>query len=291
MPSPPPSVDYSAPALPVLQNILGNATLGDCVIAGGYHIIGIETGNAGKLWTPSMTDILADYSAIGGYVPGDPSTDQGCDEVTAMNYWTNHGFRDGSTLAGWVAVDATNVNEIQTAQWLFEDLFFGLCLPNTYVNPFPSGNGFVWGIGTPNPEQGHCIIGGGYDKDGVLIWTWGLTGLMTYAAIAELCVAQTGGGLYVLLSYDQIAKGASKAGNGFAWSDLISDFQTIGGAAPLPLPPTPPAPVPPAPSTAVTLAQAQSWVKSGLGNGARVITRDIAIRDANVGLAKFWPKS
>lgn len=291
MPPPPSSLDYSQPALPVLQNILGNNTLGDCVIAGGYHILGIETGNAGKLWTPSMTDILTDYSKIGGYVPGDPSTDQGCDEITAMNYWTNHGFADGSTLAGWVAIDPTNIVEVQTAQWLFEDLLFGLCLPDSCINPFPSQNGFVWGKGTPDQNNGHCIAGGGYNSDGVLIWTWGLTGLMTYAGIAQLCIVQSGGGLYTLLSYDQIAKGASKAGNGFAWQDLVSDFQTIGGSAPAPIPNVAPVPSPPAPNTAVTLAQAQSWVKSGLGNGARVISRDIAIRDANVGLAKYWPKS
>jgi len=292
LPIPPPSCDYSTPALPVLQNILGNDQLGDCVIAGGYHILGIETGNTGSLWTPSMTDILSDYSAIGGYVPGEPSTDNGCDEITAMNYWTSHGFRDGSKLAGWVAIDPTNVQEVQTAQWLFEDLFFGIELPDSYINPFPSSDGFVWGTGTPNPENGHCIIGGGYTNQGIGIWTWGLRGTMTYAGIAQLCSQNAGGSLSVLLSYDQIAKGASKAGNGFAWQDLLSDFQAMGGNVPVTPPPVPsPTPVPPAPSSVVTLDQAQSWVKSGLGNGARIITRDTAVRDATVALAKYWPKS
>ncbi|HEV2180560.1 MAG TPA: hypothetical protein VGR59_09575, partial [Gemmatimonadaceae bacterium] len=125
-PTPPASCDFSAPALPVLSDIMQNDQLGDCVIAGGYHVVGVATGGAGDLFHATPAQVLADYGAIGGYVPGNPATDQGCDEVTALNYWTSHGFANGTKLAGWMVVDPTNKAEIQAACWLFENLYFGI---------------------------------------------------------------------------------------------------------------------------------------------------------------------
>jgi hypothetical protein len=302
MPSPPTSCDYSSPAASILSDIMGNDTLGDCTCAGAYHIVGTETSNAGQPFHATLAQVISDYSAVGGYVPGDPSTDQGADEVTCMNYWTSHGFADGTKLLGWLSVDATNWTEVQTAMWLFENLYFGLELPDTYTNPFPSSNGFVWDVGTPDPNQGHCIIGTGYDTTGVKIDTWGMLGTITKAAIAKLCVANAGGALYVWLTPDQVAKAATKAPNGFAWSDLISDFDTMGGSvpvpppAPVPVPPAPPSPpAPPGPSplppAAVTLAQAQGWATSLISAGHPLLTRQTAIGLARAGLAASWPKS
>lgn len=261
LPTPPAACDYRAKAMSVLTNIYGNDQLGDCVIAAGYHVVGVETGNAGKIFTASDPQIVADYSAIGGYVPGDPNTDQGCDEQTALNYWTQKGFADGSKLLGWLAVDATNRQEVMAAMWLFENLFFGMELPDAWIDPFPSSSGFVWDAGTPNPDNGHAIMGVGHDQKGVQIDTWGMIGTLTYAAIAQLCTPSSNGELYVLLSPDQIAKGQAKAPNGVAWRDLVTDFDSMGGHVPVPAPPVPP--VPPAP-VGVTLAQAQKWAAEGL---------------------------
>src|SRR5208282_3129197 len=44
--TPPPGVNYSAKGAAALSNIYLNDQLGDCVIAGGYHVIGVESGNA-----------------------------------------------------------------------------------------------------------------------------------------------------------------------------------------------------------------------------------------------------
>ena len=299
LPSPPTSVDYSGPATSILSDIMGNDRLGDCTCAGAYHIVGVETANAGDPFHATLLQVVNDYSAVSGYVPGNESTDNGADEITCLNYWTNHGFANGTKLLGWLTVDATNQVEVMTALDLFENLYFGLELPDTYTNPFPGGNGFTWGPGTPDPEQGHCIIGTGYTTNGVIIDTWGMLGTITWPAIKQLCVPSAGGALYVMLTPDQLAKGAMKAPNGVAWTDLLSDFDTMGGnvpvtppvpapPVPVPAPPSPPVPIP-VPSSGVTLSQAQGWVTSGLGNGPRILTRDMAIRQANIGLAKSWP--
>lgn len=292
LPTPPASVDYTPKAISSLTNIYDNDTLGDCVIAGGYHVVGVETGNAGNQFIASNSQIIADYSAIGGYVPGDSSTDQGCDEKTALGYWTSHGFADGTKLLGWLAVDPTNKTELMQALWLFENLYFGMELPDAWVNPFPSGNRFTWDVaGKPDPQNGHCVMGAGYTTSGVTIDTWGLIGTLTWEAIAEYASSAKGGEVYIMLTPDQLAKGQTTAPNGVSWSDIIADFDSLGGSVPVPTPPspTPPAPTPPTPATVVTLAQAETWAISLLAKAPYFIPRVQAEALVKKALSTNWP--
>ena len=196
LPTPPLTADYSPLAATALAEMYGNDSLGDCVIAGGYHLVGVWTGNAnaGTSFLATQDQIVKDYSSIGGYVPGDPSTDQGCDEDTAEQFWTTTGFCDGTKLLGSLAVDATNQTQCMQALDLFENLYLGLELPDSYVNPFPSASGFTWDVGTPDPNNGHCIVAVGYTTAGLTICTWGMLGTLTWAALAQLCVQQSGEG-------------------------------------------------------------------------------------------------
>jgi hypothetical protein len=231
LPPAPSSTDYSVKALPVLADVFGNDRLGDCTVAGAYHVIGVETGNAGDLFHASEAQIISDYSAIGGYVPGDSSTDQGCDEISCFDYWTQTGFADGTKLAGYATVDATNPQEVMSALYLFENLYFGLSLPDAWINPTPDCSGFVWDVeGDPDPANGHCIIGCGYGPDGINISTWGMLGKMTWPALAKYCTEAGGGELYVLLTPDQLSRSATVAPNGIAWADLQADLQILNKA-------------------------------------------------------------
>jgi hypothetical protein len=257
LPPAPTSVDYSIKAASSIGNIYLNDQYGDCVIAGGYHIVGVETGNAsdGSPFIATDAQIVADYSAIGGFDPSNPqATDQGCDEQTALTYWTTHGFADGTKLLGSTAVDASNPSEVMQALWLFENLLFGIELPDAWIQSMPSASGFVWDVaGDPDPNNGHCVIGVGYNDQGVQIATWGMIGTITWAAVEKYCTQATGGELYVVLTPDQLDAGQDKAPNGIAWSALQDDFTAMAGLQPAPLPPTP-APSP----SGVTLAQAQA---------------------------------
>jgi len=291
LPSAPATCDYSAKAMAGLNQMYLNNELGDCVIAGGYHVEGVETGNAsGTPFIATNQQIIADYSAIGGYNPDDPSTDQGCDEVTALNYWTQTGFANKTKLLGYAAVDPTNPAELMSALYLFENLYFGLELPDQYVNPFPAASGFTWDVaGNPDPNNGHCIVGVGYNAQGVTISTWGMLGTFTWAAVAKYCTAQANGALYVLLSPDELSAGQTRAPNGVDWTALIADFDSLGGNVPSPVAP-PPAPGP-SPSASVTLAQAQQWAAAGFGKSHSTLTQKQAISLAQAGLANHWPKS
>ncbi|HXW42129.1 MAG TPA: hypothetical protein VEK75_13050 [Xanthobacteraceae bacterium] len=234
VPAPPASVDYSKKAAKALAQMYLNNQLGDCVIAGMAHLVGVFTGNAGDpLAVYSSNQIIALYSAIGGYVPGHPNTDHGCDEQTALNYWQQHGAPTQSgahEIAGWISVDGNDETEYRTALWLFENLYFGLELPNAWINPFPSAPGFVWNVaGPPIPTNGHCVVGVGYTPKGVTICTWGMMGLMTDGAIAKYATTVGAGELYTVVSHDALEKATEKAPNGFDWSQLVADFDSMGG--------------------------------------------------------------
>jgi hypothetical protein len=297
LPAAPASVDYSPAGQPALSNIYGNDTLGDCVIAGGYHVVATTTGNAGRLFTASNEQIIKDYGAIGGYVPGDPSTDNGCDEPTALNYWLANAFADGTKPLGWLTVDATNRAELQAALFLFENLYLGVELPDGWVSPMPSQSGFVWDVaGKPDPQNGHCVIAVGYSDKGLTIDTWGMLGTVTWAAVAKYFVPAVYGAIYVLLTPDQLTNGQTRAPNGVDWTALIADFDSIGGTVPAPAPsPTPPSPTPPSPAPgpagAVTLAQAQAMINAGFQGSHRLLTKQQAIDAANAALAAGWPSA
>lgn len=290
MPDPPASCDYTAKAKTSLSQVYLNDDLGDCVIACGMHLEGVATGNAtGSPWLASRAQVVAQYGAIGGYVEGDPSTDQGCNEGVALSYWTEHGFPNGTKLLGSLSVDATNQKQVMQVMDLFENIVFGIELPDAWVNPFPSGSGFTWVDGTPDDNNGHCVLGVGYDvKKGVRISTWGMLGWIAWEAVAHLASGRNaaGGELHVGLTPDQISKGAALAPNGVAWADLIADFNSLGGHV------SPPAPPPaPAPSGPVTLAQAQAWARNALAKQPFIMTRTQAEQVAAVGLAAHWPTS
>jgi hypothetical protein len=269
------TLSYAQLAAAELAQIYENDKIGDCVIAWGYHLVGVATANAngGVGFIASDQQIIADYETIGGYDPNNPSqTDNGCDPITAFQTWMTKGFADGSKLAGYVAVDQSNPTEIMTAITTFENVTFAVCLPAAWVSNLASLRpGFVWDVaGDPVPANGHCFggvgYGGpgikavGYTSDGIVICTWGMLGIITWAAVAKYASAAAGGGLWSLLTFDQIAKGQADAPNGLDWAGLVAELQTIPGASIAPSaipapPPTSPSVNPPAPAPLPTAGE------------------------------------
>lgn len=267
---------------------------GNCVLAEEAHFIGVVTGNAGQLYAYTAAQTLAAYSIITGYNPAVPSSDQGTDPITALNYFTQNPYADGTKLAGYAEVDMTNQAEVKFAIEAFGNLKMWLSLPDSYVNPFPSGNGFLWDVAAPNPNNGHCIGSCAYNSpnvaivgtnsQGAQVMTWGLLGTMTWKAIAALCIESAGGGAAVRVTPDWMIKASAKTPSGFAYSDLVSDFNSIfGKSIPVPIPP------PPTPSGPVTLAQAQAWAIARIAAGHPLLTRASAEGLVQAGLAASWP--
>lgn len=288
VPTPPTSMDLTPTSLVAQRNVDLNDQLGNCVIAGRAHRIALITGAAGSAFAYSAAQVLKEYERVGGYVPGDANSDQGCDMTTAAEDGVKTGYADGSKDVGFVSVDASNKTEVMTAFFLLENGDLGLALPDAWISPFPSADGVVWDVaGAPNPENGHCVQMVGYNlTKGVLINSWGLFLWITWPAMAKYAVASGSGELLVHANADQIAKATAKSPEGFDWATVIQFFDTtLGGTAPAPAPA--PAPTPAPVAGAPTLAAAQAAVTAGITAGASLQTRAGASKLADAALAKL----
>lgn len=77
---------------------LGNDQVGDCVVAGAAHETMVWNKVVGHPVTFTDDDVINDYSAVTGYVRGNPATDRGTDVSQMMDYRRTVGVRaaDGS---------------------------------------------------------------------------------------------------------------------------------------------------------------------------------------------------
>lgn len=231
---PAPDCNYTAPALTGLRDVLLNDRLGCCTCSGVGHLLDTVNCNAGNLVRVTDAQVLALYEAACNYNPADPSSDQGGDEFTVLDYMAEHGL-DGKGLhqiVGSVLIDGTNKEEVRWAMWSAGNLYFGEEMPDGYVDLMPQADGFTWGDeGDPDPENGHCFVGAGSNKDGILIDTWGLIGVQTYDAIAKYTAKKSYGELHVVLTREWLSSVSQKTPSGFAYNDLASDLAKIGAIA------------------------------------------------------------
>jgi hypothetical protein len=225
MPEPPSSISYgTGSGVPSwLANILGNDNNGDCTIAAAFHIGGMLMLNAGCPFPPAYDAT----SAVRLYYQLTGGEDTGLDEQTVFNWWQAHGLLSNGTheIKARVFVDPTDIEQIQTAIWLFENLYLTAALPDGWISPMPSASGFTWGVvGDPNPDNGHAFMSFGYGSSGVQIDTWGLLGTLMYPAIGKYNNQTAGGGCYAIVSQDTINKGTNRAPSGFDWTQLSADI-------------------------------------------------------------------
>lgn len=295
--SPPASTSFTSGAAVanLLKQMFGNDVEGDCVIAARARRIGLLTGNAtGTSFIYTLPQVNKEYGRVGGYVVGDPSTDNGCDPVTSANDGVKNGYADGSKDLGWTSVDASNQREVMIGNDLTSGAMdLAMSLPADWVgSKMPQRDGDVWDVaGDPVPENGHDVAVVDHDATrGVLIDTWGIRVWVTWAALAKYGVQKNGGMLIAHVNADAIAKATQKAPNGLDWATLLTYFdQDLGGSLPLPSPTPPPSPSP-APGAVVTLAQAQAMARAGISSGSALMTRHTAAKWADYGLAHGWPK-
>jgi hypothetical protein len=221
LPSPPDSVSWTAgiPSWPMM----GNDTLGDCVEAAMGHMVEEWSHFAGQGSIPSDQAVITAYSGIGGYVPGDPSTDQGSDMLTALNYWRKTGIA-GHKILAFVALNTQNLVELQTAMWLFGNAFIGIQLPLS-VHYAESWSVPQHGTSTPAGAiggwGGHCVPVVGGNPLGTTVVTWGQTMFMSrnfYKVYADEA--------YAVLSQDWLNRAGFSPAN-FNLAQLKADLQSI----------------------------------------------------------------
>ena len=228
--------DYSQYALQALYRMYLNNRLGDCVAAWLAHQQGVWTGNSGAVsggiqYTDDQISAFYTQCSGGEWNPNDPSTDQGCDVMQAVqSLISGPGFPNGDKVVAVMSVDATNWDEITKACWLFEGLTEGQELPASVTTNMPSANGFTWDAGgPPQPADGHCtgLVGWDTPNKRMTVSTWGMLGYQTEAYCAKYLVPSAGGELYALLSQDVISRATNKAANGYDFDTLQADIAAL----------------------------------------------------------------
>lgn len=162
-----------------------NDTLGDCTIAAPGHGIQVVTRNTpdGEV-TPPDSAIEDTYEKACGYVPGDPSTDQGGDIPTVLNYIRKNGLA-GHKLYAYADPNPNDIAHVKQAIAEFGVVDIGLQLPLSAQSQV----GALWDIvGDPTKDPnslpgswgGHSVICGKYDASTISCITWGGVQPMTW---------------------------------------------------------------------------------------------------------------
>lgn len=166
---------------PIKLDMLGNDTVGDCVIAAAMHYAQVETANTDNPLTPTRELCIKVYSAITGYDPNDPDTDQGTDfESGLFPYWKATGLpmldRNGKEvmhkILGFASLDLTSIAQQRYATFLFGGSLLGINCPqsaldNTNNWTYDASSPIVGGHGINRVGQG--AAGGHIDSWGMLI--------------------------------------------------------------------------------------------------------------------------
>jgi len=219
----------------------GNDTIGDCTVAAAGHMIQAWTRyGQGATVTISEADVIAAYSAVSGYVPGRPSTDQGAVMQDVLSYWRKTGI-GGHKILGYAEVDLRNAAELKAAMDLFGHVYLGINCPDTALDQFDDGQ--PWDVESGAEIEGGHAIDWGYAETGANheVITWGAVEEMTPAFLAKY-----GEEAWVVLSQEWINAAGSNP-EGLNVAALNADFTAMTGQpGPFPVQPEP-SPEPPAP--------------------------------------------
>lgn len=217
MPPVPTAVDWSGKV--PCWGMMANDTVGDCTVASAGHLEMLWTSQASVEYPPTDASILAAYSAITGFNPADPSTDQGAAMVDVLNYWRNAGI-SGHRINSYINANPQNTDQVKASIALFGGLYAGVMLPQSAIDAAQSGT--IWSDVTDNNILGgHAFPVVAYDTNGLTCITWGKKQGMTWAWLAKYMDE-----CYAVLSSDWFKPGGI-APSGFNMPQLQIDLSKI----------------------------------------------------------------
>lgn len=155
--------------------VLGNDQYGDCVFAGAAHETMLWNAEAKRSVVFDTPSVLGDYSAVTGFNPNKPETDQGTDMELAAKYRRQTGVRDAQgnrhRVGAYLGIDVGNLSDLTRATYLFGATGVGIMFPDSAMEQFAKGE--KWDVvAHSSVEGGHYIPIVGHDGD-YLLYTWG----------------------------------------------------------------------------------------------------------------------
>lgn len=225
LPTAPPTVDRltKVPNWPMYMN----DQLGDCVEACVGHQIQAVTSYASTEVTVPDSAVLKLYEDAAGYVPGDPSTDNGTVIQDALQVWHDSGVQ-GHTIAAFAELSNLSWPKLKQCLYLFGTVHLGINCPQSALDQFDMGSP-VWSYQAGSPiAGGHAIplqkVTPYTGVKGILsVVTWGESIRMTTKFASEYIEEA-----WVVLTHDWVAQNGNDI-DGFSYSQLQADFNAING--------------------------------------------------------------
>lgn len=174
LPAPPASVAVPAASYP----IDGNATYGDCTMAGVAHLIAawnVEVKEADKI--PDEAAVVKEYFTLTG------DKDSGLAEADVLATWRNSGLF-GEKIAAYAPVNPKDILAIHQAIAFYGGCYLGIECPRSAQEQFAAKQPWTYDPNSPI-DGGHCIVALGFNEQGVECATWGGIALVTYPFLAH----------------------------------------------------------------------------------------------------------
>lgn len=206
---------------------LGNDQYGDCVFAGAAHETMIWGATGGHPVNFNDVAVLSDYSAVTGFDPRMPNTDQGTDMQEAASYRLKTGIVDSSggrhRVAAYLAVDPGNITQMYQALWLFGAVGIGIQFPDSAMSQFDKGK--PWRV-----MAGAKIEGGHYvplvaKRTYLECVTWGKIQSMTAGFLKKYCDE-------CIVYISQEAMINQRSAENFDYDTLLADLQALKVSSP-----------------------------------------------------------
>jgi hypothetical protein len=221
LPPPPSRIDWSL-GFNINWSMMLNDSLGDCTEAAKGHAVQVWTLCNGRMVTVHDSTVLAAYKADAGYIPGDPSTDNGENELDTLNAWRQNGF-GGVPLSAYAAINPQTLAHVQQGIYLFGCAYIGFNVPQSAMDQNAAGQ--VWDV-VPDDGGivgGHAVVVPMYDapSNTLTCISWGMRQRLTWA-FWQKYVDEA----YVLLSPAWLArKGVDPSG--FDMAQLQADLAAV----------------------------------------------------------------
>lgn len=230
----------------------GNNNVGDCTCADVDHEIkSVQTAAGNPLVRSTATEVLAAYSAITGYNPADPNTDQGAMMQDVRSYWRKTGFTLGGKADKILLFAELKLSDPKLIEWSLEQIGaigLGINFPDSAMDQFNAGKPWDVVAGEPDPTEGHAIALVGYDESYWYILTWGKVQKMTPAFFTKYVEEA-----WVAFTADFVNATTGNTPLQTTLYQLGQQFQTITGQTnPIPAPGPAPTPTPAPPALGVT---------------------------------------
>lgn len=183
LPTPPPTWNPPKGEYP----IDGNATYGDCVMAGVDHLNrgwNAETGENDAL--PTEKQIVEEYFRLTG------GEDTGLNESDVLKTWHTQGLF-GEKIAGYAPVPPRDLLQLHQSVAFYGGCMLGIECGPPQQEQFERGEPWSY-TGSSEEDEGHCVVALGYGPNGGLhCKTWGgeavlLAGFLAHKLREAWCV-------------------------------------------------------------------------------------------------------